>query len=685
MRQDPAPTAIEEVVVVAPRSELPASTSAAKVRVVTREELERTGERSLPRAIGKAAGVWIQESNLGGGSPVIRGLLGNQVLIMVDGVRLNDATTRFGPNQILNTIDPAVVERVEVIRGASSLLYGSDAIGGVIAIWTRRRAPANAGGPPGVGGEVHARYDSATAGGSGALQLDGAGEDLGVLGIASGARWDDLTAGGDTEQPFTGYHSAGTFGSLDWALDPERTLRLTTMIHRDFNVPRTFQVVPGFGQPTAPFVRFDFALQEREDALLTFDDRVGGALADRMQLRLFLRQYTEQRVRRRTGSSVQRFGETQVETVGLGADWYRDTSAGRWSWGLDLSNDQVDSFNLETDFATGDQARTEGDFAPDARYTSFGAFVRNEIWLGERTDLTLGLRWSYFDFAFDQPGLGRRHGDFDALTAAAELGRELSDAVGVTATVAQGFQAPNLEDLANDGEFAGGTEFANPNLDPAQSLMGELALEVLEPQWSGTAALFVTRIDDYIGRHLLDAGAPGVSGDETYLRANAGRVDLWGLELAGRRELGAPGTPWSVEGSASWVRARQYDATVDPNTGTAPLDGVEARRIPPVHGWLGLAWRGAERRPRWLDEGQLALFWALDQNQLHPDDLTDPRIDPRGTDGWTTWNLEFGGPLAEDVRWGVSLVNLLDERYRVHGSGLDGPGRSFVVTLQARF
>ena len=80
--------------VVSPRDELPLTASAATVTVITAEDLERTNERSLPRAIARAAGVVVIESNLGGGSPVIRGLLGNQVLIVVDGVRLNDSTTR---------------------------------------------------------------------------------------------------------------------------------------------------------------------------------------------------------------------------------------------------------------------------------------------------------------------------------------------------------------------------------------------------------------------------------------------------------------------------------------------------------------------------------------------------------------------------------------------------------------
>ena len=134
--------------ITAPRSQRTVTTTDAKQIVVSGEQIIATGERSLPRALGRAAGVWIQETNLGGGAPVVRGLIGNKILILVDGVRLNDSTTRYGPNQSLNSIDPATVERIELLRGSSSVLYGSDAIGGVIAIWTRRARPTGEPGQP---------------------------------------------------------------------------------------------------------------------------------------------------------------------------------------------------------------------------------------------------------------------------------------------------------------------------------------------------------------------------------------------------------------------------------------------------------------------------------------------------------------------------------------------------------
>ncbi|MEW6074642.1 MAG: TonB-dependent receptor [Planctomycetota bacterium] len=680
---------VSETVVVAPRSETTVTSTAAKVTVVSEEDLEATGERSLPRAIGRAAGVWIQESHLGGGAPVVRGLLGNQILVVVDGVRVNDSTTRFGPNETLNQIDPATVERVEIIHGSSSVLYGSDAIGGVIAIWTKHRSPRgerSAETRPAAEGFLDTLWDSASGGRRATLGATGATARHGGLAIASGYDYGNLEAGDGVEQHATAFHGNSAFGAWDWSLGAEKNLRLTGMAHRDFDVPRTFNLVPGYGQTEPSYAQYVFLVQDRRRAVLTYDDRDPAWLADDLQVRLSLREYTEERLRQKTGSPTLTFERHDVETVGLGADLRRRLGEDQLlTWGFDLDHDEVDAFRTDTDTTTGGTSAGDGAFPPGARYTAFGAFVQDEVLAFAPTYLTLGLRWSHFEFGFDDFATGARvDGDFDALTASVEAARDLSDDVRVEATVAQGFQAPNLEDLANDGDFAGGTEIANPDLDPARSVMGEVAIEVAKPAWSATAALFGTKIGDYIGRRLLDAGDPDVAGDELYQRENAGEVRLWGTEVTGARELGAAGSPWSVDGAVAWVRGRQYDGTVDPTTGRAPLNGVDLRRAPPLNGRVGLRWtdRGAGAH---LETAELAWIWAARQDELHPEDISDPRIDPDGTAAWSVLDLDLGGTIRPGLRWSLGLHNLLDERYRVHGSGVDGPGRSLVVDLLASF
>ena len=93
--------------------------------------------RTVPESLNVIPGVFVQKTNHGGGSPFIRGLTGNQTLILIDGIRLNNSTFRYGPNQYLNTIDPFSVNKIEVLRGSGSVQYGSDAMGGVIQIFTK--------------------------------------------------------------------------------------------------------------------------------------------------------------------------------------------------------------------------------------------------------------------------------------------------------------------------------------------------------------------------------------------------------------------------------------------------------------------------------------------------------------------------------------------------------------------
>jgi iron complex outermembrane receptor protein/hemoglobin/transferrin/lactoferrin receptor protein len=108
------------------------------VSVLTQKQLLQNAPRSTPEALMGLPGVWVQKTNHGGGSPFIRGLTGQQTLILIDGIRLNNATFRSGPNQYFNTIDPQSIAQIEVLRGSGSVQYGSDALGGVVHVLTKK-------------------------------------------------------------------------------------------------------------------------------------------------------------------------------------------------------------------------------------------------------------------------------------------------------------------------------------------------------------------------------------------------------------------------------------------------------------------------------------------------------------------------------------------------------------------
>lgn len=686
-----------ETIVTAPRSDAPATRSEANVTVVTSDDLVRTGERTLPRMIAAAAGsgLWLQETNTGGGSPMLRGLIGEKVLIVVDGVRLNDATTRLGPNQSLNTIDPAIVERVEIVRGPASVLYGSDAIGGAILIWTKRRAPGSPnarGTPDGLGGFAKTSYESASNGLRGSLGASGSsGRDAWLL-IGSAADWNELRTG-DGEVDFTGYDSRALFGSFVHDFDDERSLRLSARVHRDFDVPRTDRLQVGFGQTQPSNSVFDFVLQDNSGITLEYTDESRGTFSDRMQARLFLRHYEEQREIQATGSSTLREERDVVRGYGLGVDWRKQLSEDhRLTYGLDFERDEViESERSNVDVGTGVGTPGVPTFAPNSRYATAGVFAQDEIAAFAPFDVTIALRYTRSQFSFDEftggPGGGEEQdGDFDALTGSLAVARDLSEEWRVTASLSQGFRSPHLDDVAKNASIFGGTELANPDLEPEESLTGEIDILHESGPWKSTLAMFYTGISDAIGRRLVDEGDPGETGDETYLRENTGRVGIWGAELGTRRRLGGAASDYAVGAGIAYTRGRQWDDTVDPVTGEAPFDDVPARRIPPLHGRLSLFYEPLEPTHA-IAWGELRLSLADRQDELNPEDESDPRIDPDGTPGWATLDLDLGGPIAETktCSWSLGLHNLLDESYRVHGSGVDAPGFNVVVGLHCAF
>jgi outer membrane receptor protein involved in Fe transport len=679
---------LPETVVVAPRAETSLERPPAVVTVVSGEELRATGERSLPRALGKTSNVWIQETNLGGGAPVVNGLLGNRVLIVVDGVRLNDSTTRSGPNQSLNSIDPRTVDRIEVVRGPASLLYGSDAMGGAILIWTRRRAPLSLSGDERTWrGALDLDYGTAATGGRLTGTVSHATENQGWIAVGSAQDYDDLRAGGGETQGFTGYSGGTVFGSWEAALGDRRSLRVVARRTRDEDVPRTDKLTPGFGQTMPTHQLWAYELQDRWSTLLSYADETGSGFADRMEARLSFRHYTEERRLQRTGGVTRTFERDETDTVGLSVDWQRAVGENHLlTWGFDVDHDTVDSLGIDTDTTTGLSTSVDGAFADDAQYLSSGLFVRDEIFAFEPWTVTAGARVSYYDFSFENfpvNGGGREDGSFGALTTAVSGTRPVAERTNLTVTLAQAFRAPNLDDLANNGNFAGGTEFANPNLEPEESLTAQISLDTRREDWGGYAGVFFTYIDDLIGRTLLNAGAPP-PGDETYLRDNVGSADLVGIDAGYDRKLGGADSPLTASALATLTWGMQHGENVDPDDPT--VESVPFQRIPPIHGVLALRWE--EPRPRrWLGWWEVSLVWALDQERLHPQDESDPRIDPGGSDGWAVVDVDVGGPISADgsSTWTLGVHNLFDTNYRVHASGFDAPGLQAVLGLQLSF
>ena len=210
----------------------------------------RKASRTLPEAFRETPGVHVQKTGHGQGSPFIRGFTGFRTLLLIDGVRLNNAVMRDGPNQYWTTIDPLTVSGLELVKGPSSVLHGSDAIGGTVRVMTRGREPLEASDEPDVhfGSGAHYRFagaeDSHAARGELSMASGPEAGRLGVLGGVSYRNFGDLSGGRHTgELSNTAYDELDGDAKAIWKPEDELELVLAFQRVTQDDVPRTHSTV----------------------------------------------------------------------------------------------------------------------------------------------------------------------------------------------------------------------------------------------------------------------------------------------------------------------------------------------------------------------------------------------------------------------------------------------------------
>ncbi len=379
----------EAIVVTAQRYESRPFDVPVAVSTVERIELSRKSLRSTPEALMGVNGVWMQKTNHGGGSPFIRGLTGNQVLIMIDGIRLNNATFRYGPNQYLNTIAPNAIERAEVIRGAGSVLYGSDALGGVINILTKKPRFSNEG--MNISGNVGLRFMNRDMDRSIRAEIQANAPKWSVYGGFDIRRFGDIVAGGDlgTQTP-SGYDEiSGDFKGL-FLLSSTHLLTVAyQQVHQE-DVPRFDQVAQ------RGYARYSFDPQIRQFGYLRSQSFFDNNWFQQVQLTLSYHRSLEERIKQKQDQTVVRNEGDEVDTWGATIEIHSDLSS-IWKAisGLEWYHDMVGSWARDTETTTGEETQRRGLY-PDGSSANSLALYSSHSLKFDRWLLNLGIRFNAF-------------------------------------------------------------------------------------------------------------------------------------------------------------------------------------------------------------------------------------------------------------------------------------------------
>ncbi|MEW6073099.1 MAG: TonB-dependent receptor [Planctomycetota bacterium] len=624
--------------------------------------------RTMPQALQDLPGVLVQETALGQGSPYIRGFTGLRTTFLIDGIRLNNSVFREGPNQYWNTVDPLSVERLEIVKGPSSVLYGSDSIGGTVNAITRN--PDTYG--PGFRHGERILYRGATAERShtGRIEVSTtSGDAFGLLAGGGLRDYGDVRGGPDVRtQPNTGYEEGDADVKVERFLDADTRLVLAYQRVRQNDVPRTHKTIyadPWEGTIAGTDLKRDLD-QERDLAYVQLHGRSGGGWFDDYHVSLSWHRQAEEQNRIKGSGSHERQG-FDVGTLGAVLQLGSPSPVGLLTWGLDLYHDSVDSFL--------DGNPIQGPVADDATYDLFGLYLQDEIAATERLTLTLGARLQLAAVDADRvqdPVTGEPISIDEAWGAAVGSARFLyrlhEDVRHLFGGVSQGFRAPNLSDLSRfDSARSNEFEIPAPGLDPERATSWELGIKEERAAVSGQAAVFYTALADQIVKY--PTGNTNDEGDFEVTKDNLGDGYVWGIEVGSEWRFA---TRWSLFGNATYLEGKvDTYPTADPVEEREYID-----RLMPPTARLGV---------RWEEDGvwwEALAAWAGDADRLSPGDEADTeRIPPGGTPGYAVFHAHGGWRVNEHVDVRLGLENLTDEDYRIHGSGLNMPGRSVVVGL----
>jgi hemoglobin/transferrin/lactoferrin receptor protein len=672
----------ETIVITATRTPQPLAIVPVAMSVTTRDEIIFEDlSRTMVDSMRFTPGVTVQKTSYGQSSPYLRGLTGYHTLLMMDGIRLNDSILRAGPNDLWSTVDAYSLSSYELLLGASSMLYGSDSMGGTLNAMPRHRT--DYGKCWGANGRVITRFSSAENAFTYRAEAEGnIGQEFGFAIGATEVEYDDLRAGGDVdEQPHTGYGLHALDGTFDFKLTSKWTLGVLGQAVSLDDVRRTHQTIHGVsfhGTTVGTDLRrtLDF---ERELGAITLDGADLCGPIDRARFQLSYQHYGEDQDRIRANGTRNKDG-VDVHTLGLVANASSKTPFGYLTYGLDYYHDQVDSFRDNFDAMgafTG--SGIQGVVADDATYDLLGVFVQDEVTFCRDWTLLGGARFTYA--AVDaghvaDPALGdiSIEDDWANVVGSARMTYRPNDCTSFFGGVSQGYRTPNLSDLTRlDVARTNELEVPSPGLDPEYTLNFDVGMRREDRRLTLETGYFFTVLEDFIVRRPTGAVAP--TGENIVVKDNAGDGHIQGIELAGEYRFNPC---WSLRVTGTWQDGRIYGyPTSGPDKEKEPVS-----RLAPLTGTAQLRWQTPNGR-YWV-EGRVLLADA--QDHLSSSDLRDTqRIPPGGTPGYTTYGIHAGARLTDWITLFGGIDNITDKNYRVHGSGVQEPGFNAIAGVELRF
>ncbi|MBT8035903.1 MAG: TonB-dependent receptor [Verrucomicrobiae bacterium] len=672
---------LPETVISANRTEELIKNTPYSVAVIGEDELLDGAIRTLPEAIKNTPGVMIQKTTHGHGSPYIRGFTGRQNLLLVDGIRINNATFRSGPVQYWNTVDSQAIERLELVKGQGSVLYGSDAIGGTLNTLTRSSNFNEYDVGWFADHSLSYRFDTNSRSQVGRIESAfGQGGKWGILLGITSKDFGDIKDSAVGHMKNTGYDELDMDFRFDYAVSSDTTMTLAHQSIDQDGVWRWHSTIfnPGWrhdGHVATPG-KYNARVYDQERSL-TYLKLAGGegvGWLKNWSATLSYQKSQDSQFQDRSLTDI-RTQSIDVETWGLGLQMESDLGAGSLLYGLDYYHDDVNASGTRT----GKDPRSQRPVADDSAYDLLGLYAQykwNPIARLPKLETSLGIRYTYAD-AY----LGKNYDttlDADLSTdkqwrnwvVSGRALYDLNDCWNIYAGISQGFRAPNLNDLSGNLTTRSGlSSLGSLDLDPEKFLSYEMGVRYEVDHVSLAVSAYWTDIESVI------MGVPIAAGSKTQVTTNGQDGQVYGVEAEAIWDVN---DRWRLLGQASW----QEGDTRSSSFIGGPRTEDYISRLAPLMGSMALRWTHPDET-FWI-EGRVTA--AAKADKLSARDQGDTqRIPSGGTPMYVIASLYAGWQATDDLLLTLGLENLTDEDYRIHGSGQNEAGINAILGAKLTF
>jgi hemoglobin/transferrin/lactoferrin receptor protein len=677
------------------------------------EQISRVMPANGAELLWSSGHVMVQRSQQGGGSPIIRGFEANRILLVVDGIRMNNAIYRSGHLQNSVTVDPLALEGVDVISGASSVLFGSDAMGGVVHYRTRRLrfqpgtevrtmlSWATANNAPtlhadiGVGGEKWAYFTSITMRSFGDLKMGKwrphGNEDWGRVpwhvGRIDGR--DTVWANENLDvQPYTGYTQTDAVQKVRYG-GPARHLELNAQVSTSTHVSRFDKMNDLTSDGLPRWAMWQYGPQNRTMLALHYRDH--NLDMGRLHITAAVQSIEESRLIRLFGSDSM---ESQLEDVDVySLQFDIDKELGKWalSYGGEWTHNAVTSSAEAYDVVTGDRSeiltRYPNEGSTTGSLSAYAAAQRKY----EKWSLNAGLRYSRaqldaqfspqegLDLPFSQIAYNR-----GALTGSTSVQRDM----GVLAkrklrmygSIATAYRNPNVDDVGKVRAKGGYVLVPSADIAPEKLVSVEGGVN-----WGGlhVGAFHTWLHDAMVPVNTTLGGADGSNGtDSLFVEGEWNRIQTNSNALSA--QVGGLVVDWRWAFEGGWAAMATLNITAGWSVIPTAINGFSIcspmGHIPPTFGRASIG-RKYVKGLQWEVQLQGSAAKRIEDYASGSTDNPSEALES-GTPAWWTASATVQAPMKEGFTLGFGLHNIADHHYKVFASGLSAAGRELRFTLR---